>query len=351
MRPDIVSALVAKDARMFVRNRFFALITVLALVIYVAIFFVMPATVDETLEVAVYAPATLPFHEYLEMDGVSATPLESEDLVREAVLDGRFRAGLALPDDFMETLTAGQKPEVRVYLRADVPEELAPALETLVKEVAFAGMGQPPGVELVQEVLGPDLVGQQVPPRDRLRSLLVVFLLMFETMALASLITEETERRTVKALLVTPASVKDFFASKGLVGAGLAFLQAGLFMAVVGGFAREPLIILVALMLGAVLVTGIGFLIASLSKDMMSVMAWGIVSLLILAMPGFGVMFPGTISGWVEVIPSYYLADTVHTVADLGAGWGDVWRNLVILAAFDLAFLTAGVTALSRRFR
>ena len=46
-------------------------------------------------------------------------------------------------------------------------------------------------------------------------------------------------------------------------------------MAAVGGLAEGPAIIILALLLAALLVTGVGFLIASLARDMMSVLAWG----------------------------------------------------------------------------
>ncbi|GAH29320.1 unnamed protein product, partial [marine sediment metagenome] len=51
-------------------------------------------------------------------------------------------------------------------------------------------------------------------------------------------------------LLVTPVSVKDLFAAKGITGVSLAFVQAALFMAIIGGMSRQPLIILTALLLG-----------------------------------------------------------------------------------------------------
>ena len=195
------------------------------------------------------------------------------------------------------------------------------------------------------------MLGMQIPPRDRMRPLFAILLIMTETFGLANLISEEVERRTINALLVTPVSVKDLFTAKGITGVSLAFVQAALFMAIVGGMSRQPLIILAALLLGAVLVTGIGFLIAALSKDFMSVMAWGIVTLIPLFIPSFSIMFPGTVTGWVKVIPSYYLVDTVHLVANFGAGWGDVWLNLLILLGFDLAIAWIGIIALGRKSR
>jgi len=251
----------------------------------------------------------------------------------------------------MEGFIAGQKPKISVYFASDVPEEIKTTVEVLIRELAYQQTGQALAIEVTEEILGIDMAGMQIPPRDRMRPLFAVLLIMMETFGMANLISEEVERRTINALLVTPVSVKDLFAAKGITGVSLAFVQAALFMAIIGGMSRQPLIILVALLLGAVLVTGASFIIAALSKSFMSVLGWGMVVLIILFIPAFGIMFPGTVTGWVKAIPSHYLVDTVHRVSNFGAGWGDAWYNLLVLLGFDLALAWIGIMALRRRFR
>jgi ABC-2 type transport system permease protein len=251
----------------------------------------------------------------------------------------------------MERLRSGEKPRIKVYFAADTPEEVQDAVEVLLRELAYLQSGQPLAIEVSEEILGPDMTGRQIPPRDRLRPLFTVILLLTETLGLAALISEEVERRTIHALLVTPATIKDLFAAKGVTGVSLALIPAALFLTIAGGISDQPLTVLVTLVLGAVLVTGVGFLIASLAKDLMSVMAWGVVIIIVLFLPSVGIVFPGTITGWVEVIPSYYLVDTVHRVANFGSGWAEVWRNLLVLLGFDLGIVWLGIMALGRKIR
>jgi len=200
-------------------------------------------------------------------------------------------------------------------------------------------------------VLGTDMAGAQVPQRDRMRSLFAVFILMAETFGLAALLSEEFERRTAWALLVTPVSVKDLFTAKGILGTFLAFSQAVLLLAVVGGLSAHPAIILLSLLLGSVLVTGIAFIMASLGRDFMSVTAWGVPVMVLLVVPAIGVMIPGALSGWIKVIPSYYLTDTIYRVSNYGAGWGDVWNNLAILAGINAVIVAVGIRALRRKLQ
>jgi ABC-2 type transport system permease protein len=99
------------------------------------------------------------------------------------------------------------------------------------------------------------------------------------------------------------------------------------------------------------LVTGVAFLIASVSTDMMSVMGWGIVAVLVMSLPAFSVLVPGLTTGWVKVIPTYYLVDGVYRVINYGAGWADMSQNLLALLLLSVLFLALGIVVLKRRFQ
>jgi ABC-2 type transport system permease protein len=350
-RWPIVRALVRKDLTLFFRNRFFAYITLLGLVFYIIIYFVMPKAVDETLELGVYS-AALPeaVLELLDAEEVGYQVFESDDALRAAILDGDVPAGLVFPPDLMVQLRAGQKPRVDVYLAAGSPPEVRDVYVAVVKGMALALSGQPLNIEANEITLGPDMAGQQIAPRDRMRPLLAVIIIVMETMGLATLIAEEVQGGTLRALLITPMDVRDLFVGKGIMGVGMTFIQAVLVMGVTGGLCQSPVLMLVALLLGALMATSIGFLMASVSRDMMSSIGWGIVAMVVMSIPAFGVLFPGTVSTWGKALPSYYLIDTIHRVANFAAGWAEVWPNLLILAGINGLFLWIGVTALRRRF-
>ncbi len=161
----------------------------------------------------------------------------------------------------------------------------------------------------------------------------------------------EPEQGTARAQLVTPMHITDRCIAKGIQGVGLALGQSILFMALVGGFSHQPLIIMSTLLLGSVMVVGTGFLLASTVRDVMAVTGWGMLILIIFAIPGFGIVVPGLLSDWAKIIPSYYLTDTVSRVVNYGASWGDVGMNLSILAAFTAVVVWAGMAALRRRYQ
>lgn len=352
MKWHTIPPLVAKDLKLYFRNRFYAFMTVISLFGFVGIYLLMPRTVDEVLRLGLFAPTTAKAVQQLTSEeGVDWLEVDSDNALREAVLKGDVTAGIALPAGLLEAVGRGERPAVHIYLPSDALPETREMMIVIVESLALSLSGSPLDIDVHEETLGPDLGGAQVPPRDRMLPLVTVAVLMVETLGLASLIAEEIQTGTLRALLVTPMGVPELFVGKGLTSVGMTFIQAALLMLLVGGLARRPLLILTALLLGSLLVSAIGFLLASAGRDMLSVMGWGVLAMLVLAVPTFGVAFPGTVTRWARAIPSYYLAEVVHRVANLGAGWDQVWPSLSILLGVDVLLFVLGAVALQRRFQ
>jgi ABC-2 type transport system permease protein len=356
MNARILGAVILKDLTLYFRNRFFAFITILGLAAYTLIYLLLPATVEERLTLGVYAP-NLPavFVEFLGGNAIEIAALDSPEALQQAVIDGDYIAGISLPGAVISGIMRGQATTVTVYLASDTPQEIVDALRTVLRlafnELSYTLSGSPLQLDFREEIIGPDMTGQQLAIRDRLLPLLAVMLLVMEMMGLGSLIAEEVTAGTLRALLITPLNVPGLFTGKALVGILLAFTQAALLMALTGSLNAEPLLILLTLLLGALLVTGLAFLIASVSRGMMGVMAWSMLVIIIMLIPSYGVVFPGMLTSWAQAIPSYYLYDTIHQVVNLGASWGAVGSNLLVLLAMGVAFMGAGVLVMERKLR
>ncbi|MDD4874462.1 MAG: ABC transporter permease [Dehalococcoidales bacterium] len=352
MNSRIIKALLKKDISLFMNNRFYMLITVVGIVFYIGIYFLLPSEVDEELSIAMYAEEVPEAFAALSgQQGINIGYFEDEESMTQTVLDGDYIAGISLPTDILDIWAAGNKPDITIYYPSAASTEVLDAIVALVKELSYAQTGQSINFDITQEILGADMTGNQINLRDRMRPLLVIFILLTEILTLASLISVEIEQGTARALFVTPMRISDLFIAKGVLGVGLALIQSILFMLLVGGFAHQPLIVLTALILGSIMVVGIGFLLSSVTRDVMSVTGWGMLILIIFAIPGFGATIPGLLSGWAKVIPSYYLTDTVNRVVNYSAGWVDVSANLAILAGFTALIIYAGMVTLRRRYQ
>ncbi|MDV2989649.1 MAG: ABC transporter permease [Dehalogenimonas sp.] len=351
MNARTIKALLKKDLKLFLSSRFYFFITILSLVFYIAAYLIMPSDVDEQFSLGMHAPVLPPAFEMLAAEGAEVTYFDSEADLKAAVLAGDFEVGIALPPDIMETWAGGGKPEVTVFYTSTAPPEIAEAIVTLIKELSYIQTGQVLAFDTTQEILGPDLLGAQISLRDRMRPMMVILILLTEIMTLASLIAIEIAQGTARALLVTPMRSGDLFAAKGILGVGLALVQAVLFMAIVGGFAHEPLVILTTLVIASVFVVGAGFLVASLARDVNAVIGWGMIILILFAIPGFGAVVPGLLADWAKIIPSFYMIDTVNQVVNYGAGWSDVGTNLAVMTGLTVVIVMAGLLALRRRFQ
>jgi ABC-2 type transport system permease protein len=316
---------------------------------FLGVYFLMPSKAS-VYEFGLYAPVVPPVFAEEDDANYDFVILDSEEALREAVAANDYLAGIVLPPDIMEKFERWEKPDVKIYFSSETTEITRDLVRVLVEGLSYEQTGQLTEINSREIVLGPDLLGRDIPLRDRMRPLFAIFLLMMEMFAIAQLIIVEVERRTVQGLLVTPMRIRELFVAKCFTGVFLAFVQATLFMVIAGGMSSQPLIIITALLLGAMLVTGISFLIASLSRDFMSSIGWVFIALIVMVIPAVGIMMPGTITGWAKIIPSYYIVLPLHQAVHFANGWGDVWNYLLILAGFDIAFVWIGIVALRRKF-
>lgn len=383
-RAAIVSAIVRKDFREFSRDQLYIFLSVLGLVFFGLAYYLAPDTVDETITLGVHQTGMDELVEQLtsgaqDADGLDVVALDTPEHL-QAVVAGDldvFRTeagdvvlvgpgveaepprgaerlavmvGIGFPDRFVESMDAGERPTVTVYTDAAVPPEITGSMTSFVREIAYSLTGQDlPVSEPAQGtvVLGTDRAGDQVSLQDRLPPMLVFFVLMVETFALSSLIASEVLGRTVTAVLVTPARVGDFLAAKTIYGTILTGGQAVILLLVMGAVTPDNWsILLVTVLLGAVMFTGIAMITGSAGKDFIGTLFATMLFVLPLIVPAFSVLFPGTAAGWVRLMPSYPIIDTLTQVTTNGAGWPEVAGGLVIALGWVAILYTAGLLVL-----
>ena len=354
----MIRALVQKDFLLFFRNPFFTLLTAAGLLAYIAIYLLMPSTVDDQLGLALYVESgdSSPMASTLA-DTLQAQLIDSQDALVQAVNDGTYVAGLVLSADDLSAIQSGADVSIPVYYApgttADLRSAVTDVLTVAFNTVSFLTGAQTFHINENVEVLGADVSGivKPLPLRDRMLPTFLLLILSIEMMGAATLISEEVENRTAQALLVTPLTTGGFFTSKALMGILLAFAQVLILVVVTGKIATSPLMLIVILLVGSLMATGIAFLVASVSRDMISAIAWGTLALIVLALPAIIVIFPSIASGWINVIPSYYLVDALHRTMNFGATWSDVLPNLLIMLVIGFVVLGIGSAVLRRRFQ
>jgi len=399
-RASIIQAIVWKDLREIFRDRLWMIITPLSMLFVVVVFWMMPAKVNETLILGVYPPAFVQVFEAIDeregdegdddgsrSGGLEVVPFDDVGRLAAAVSgtsDGpegqKITIGVAFPGDmsgkiwsganaFGEEMTGEQvgppqvpteKVTVTVYVDAGIPEGITGAISSVIREIVIgmqaAAAGIDPGEALpvtmpAKEtiILGEDRAGRQVPLRQKIRPILAILLLLVETLALAGLVAVEIERRTVTALLVTPARGGDVLAAKALTGTILALGQGLFFLLATGSPGDDWLLLGTLMLLGAVMMSALGLISGAAGRDFMSTLFCGLALVAPLMIPAFAILFPGGASLWVKVLPSYGLCAAMVEVVGYGRGWGHVAPYFGMILAWNGVILGAALFILKRR--
>ncbi|MBI2869469.1 MAG: ABC transporter permease [Chloroflexi bacterium] len=263
--------------------------------------------------------------------------------LRQAAENGSVDMGIVLPAGFDASVRRGEETAVTAFVWGESSSRdravIGVAVINLVREIA----GHEPLFVIESVTLGG---GAAVPWNERLLPFIVLMAVFLGGLFLpATSIISEKERRTLTAVLVTPATPEEVFLAKGAVGITLSLFSGVVILFLNGAFGAQPLLLVTTLALGAVMAAGLGLLMGVVFKDVTTLFAvWKLGGILLFG-PAFIYMFP-QIPGWIgRLFPTYYILQPVVEISQRGAGWEDISTNLVVLAALDV--LLAGAVALT----
>ncbi|MFP4508514.1 MAG: ABC transporter permease [Spirochaetaceae bacterium] len=380
----LILTILRKDLIEFSREKVYLVLSIVGLVMFVAVFWIMPETAGEQTTIGIYAGENPELIQALDQvdrdDGLEIIRFTRADDLQHVIAgdleswvreDGRLvlrdrESGDDRPDHarrvrpvvgvaFPESWNTRDQATALLYVNNDTPTEIRNAMESMVRELALAVSGaplpisQPPEDEII---LGTDRLGNRITPRERIRPLLAYFVLMMETFALASLIAAEISQRTVLAVIASPAKLSDVLAAKAIHGVALASVQALILLAAVGSFtATNWFSLIVAAVLGAGMFTGIAMLVGSAGRDFIENLFLTTALVIPLAIPAFSVLFPGMSAEWVRFVPSYGIMNILTEVTNNGAAFEGVAPTMLASLAWVAAIFGLGLLVLTRKVR
>ncbi len=229
-----------------------------------------------------------------------------------------YAVGLVVPANFEANLQAGEKPALQLYINGDdVGNQQNQLLQSAIANYSRAVVSPTP-ITLTTSTINPPAsknIGDALAGFYALTALLSSF---FVGMAVApGLIIEEKEKKTLRMLMVSPASWADVILAKLLVALVYQFLLALVVLGIVKGFTGQvPLVLLFAL-LGSLFSVALGALAGSIFKTQAASGAFSGLGVFIFITPLFFsdlLGFVGTNSPFtqiIKVLPSYWLGDGV----------------------------------------
>jgi ABC-2 type transport system permease protein len=275
------------------------------------------------------------------LDGIEVTLLDDPATLRDQVELGDLDAGLVLQPGFDDAVRAGARPDLDLVVGGQslASTRIVVAITVLDLVRDLEGSDAPVAVETV-------IIGEEGLPLEL--TMVPVFVLMAIALAgvmipAAGLI-EEKQAGTLAALLVTPARVWEVLGAKGLLGVILAATSGTITLAINGVLAASPTVMLTAVVLGAIMMAQVGLLLGIWARDVSTMFAAWKGGGLLLFYPVIFFIWPDLPTWPARFGPTFYFLEPVYRVSIDGAGFDEVWLELVVAAGICLALAPAVVT-------
>jgi ABC-2 type transport system permease protein len=284
----------------------------------------------------------------LTLDSVQTRTYASADDLRKAVEAGAVDMGLILPQGFDEELSHETVIVLPAYIWGESLAKNRGILLATINSAVRKLSGQEVPVHIETTTLGDT---QSVPWNDRLLPFVLLYAVTIGgSMVPASLIVDEKQKHTLTALVITPTTLGDILAAKGLIGVIMAFVMCIVIMLMNQAFGVQTGLLMIVLVLGAILAALFGLLLGALVRDINTLFATFKGIGILLYAPVFVYMFP-QIPQWIgKIFPTYYIVQPVVEISQQGGVWSDIIFEVSVLAGLIVLILVL-TTVVSRRLK
>jgi ABC-2 type transport system permease protein len=262
-----------------------------------------------------------------------------------------YAAGLVVPPGFDASLAAGQRPQLQLFFDG---KAINPQTQVLVEAAIInycRSIASPtPPVDLVTSVVNkPANTNSGAALSKFYASLILLVSLMVGITFMPQLLIEEKEKKTLRMLMVSPASFADMLFGKLIIVLIYQFILTGVVMAIQDAFTGQVGFVVLYALLGGLLSLSLGLLLGTLfSTVSASSAAVGPISIIfiiagIFVGPLGDMLSNSPVTRIVHFLPTYYLAEGVwnatnnlgtfsSNLLDVGVVLGTIIVLLVIAA-------------------
>ncbi|HEX78859.1 MAG TPA: ABC transporter permease [Dehalococcoidia bacterium] len=286
-----------------------------------------------------------------ELDSITTKVYDNTSELKQATENGSVDIGIVLPTSFDDAVKQGESVTIEGYIWGESLAKNRTIIPVTIADLVRALAGQEVPVEIESVTLGEET---GIPWNERLLPFLVLMGVFFGGLMLPSTsLIDEKQKKTLEALVITPASIGDIFISKAILGIVLSTFMGIAILVLNNAFgANSPLLVMV-LLFGAIMAAELGLIAGALIKDITTLFTiWKSGGIFLFA-PVFIYMFP-QIPEWIaKIFPTYYALQPVVEISLQGGGWSGISTNFFILVGLDIALIGVIILVLkkSRQFR
>jgi ABC-2 type transport system permease protein len=277
-----------------------------------------------------------------DIDFVDAQQYDSADDLTIAVENGAVDIGVVIPANFDNAITEGEQTNIHLLVWGERVLKDQAVLDSTLRDLFTNMAGYESAVAVEPVMLGEASKSKTI--QERLLPMMVLMAVVLGGIIVPAMsLVEEKEKKTLKALVVTPTSMEDIFVAKGLFGVIAGVLMAVIILVINQMFGTGTDIILVTLIIAAIASAAGGVMLGASFKDTTSLMAVVKATGIVLYAPGIIQIFPD-IPQWIaKIFPTYYMIGPITEVTQNGGGWSDVTLDLTILIIMTIALIAAAM--------
>ncbi len=266
--------------------------------------------------------------------------------ITQAVESGAVDMGIVFTDNFDESIMRGVYTKIPAYVWGQSLARNRIILKATISQVARELAGQRNVVEVEATTLGE---AKGFPWNERLLPFVVLMTVFVGGLFLpATAVINEKEKKTLQALVITPTTMEEVFAAKGVFGIVLSLVMGIVILILNQAFGANPTLLILVLALGAIMAAVIGLILGAVIKDLTTLFATWKTAGIVLFGPAIVYMFP-QIPEWIgKLFPTYYLIQPIIKISQRGGSWHDIATDVFILVGFDLLLVGVLVFALRK---
>lgn len=358
MRISNIIKIMAKDAKLSIKNMSLLIVVAIAIFLPVMMGLMMgsiTASGNETVAIGIYDRGNN--HGYV--DYLKAIPLYnisffgSTDQINQSIKGGSIVGGIDIPANFDSDIAAGNKPSLT--LLTDSTNFKSLIFTESCKEVTlrYAGLEYPVVLEthsVVQvpgSASGPEgsagYTGFTAP------TMLLISIIIVGVSVLPATLTTEKEKKTITALMATPITQMDVVLGKSLFGLFVTVLISVIVLFLSNSITGNLPLAAVFVLLGAVAFNGIGLLISIYSNSYQTASIISSVIMTPLMLFTFLYSFIDELKILGSVLPNVYLMNGLNDAIVYSKDLSTQWVNLLVFSAITVVIYAFIYVSLKRK--
>ncbi len=266
----------------------------------------------------------------------SITTKEYQDVIslKQATRRGTVDMGIVLPQNFDDIVVKKETSTIEAYIWGESLAKDRIILPTTIVKLTREIAGHEIPIDIASVTLGD---AASTPWSERLIPFLVLMGVFFSGLMLPSTsVIEEKQKKTLEAIVITPASITEIFIAKATMGVVLSVFMGIVILLLNQAFGASSLLLVGVLFLGALMAVELGLICGALIKDITTLFTiWKSGGILLFG-PAIVYMFP-QIPEWIgNIFPTYYALQPVVELSMRSGNWSDISLNVFILIAIDI---------------